>query len=156
MAVVPGTCVNSGKIPTVGSAVALLESRRARRDRLVADLMAVVLVIDDEADICALLREALERAGHEVFTARDGRDGMQVYLAHRPAVVITDIFMPRRSGIDLVLELGRTDPPPKMIAISGVAGSTFLEAAREANVARTFVKPFDVREVVRAVRELTG
>jgi DNA-binding NtrC family response regulator len=135
--------------------VALLESRRARRDRLVADLMAVILVIDDEADICALLREALERDGHEVLTARDGRDGMQVYQAHRPAVVITDIFMPRRSGIDLVLELGRADPPPKMIAMSGVAGSSFLEAAREANVARTFVKPFDVREIVRAVRELT-
>ena len=117
--------------------------------------MAVVLVIDDEEDICALLREALEQEGHEVFTARDGRDGLQVYQAQRPAVVITDIFMPRRSGIDLVLELARTDPPPKMIAISGVVGSSFLEAAREANVARTFVKPFDVREVVRAVRELT-
>ena len=54
-----------------------------------------------------------------------------------------------------MLELGRADPPPKMIAMSGVAGSSFLEAAREANVARTFVKPFDVREIVRAVRELT-
>ena len=117
--------------------------------------MAVVLVIDDEADICALLREALEREGHEVLTAYDGRAGLQLYQAHRPAVVITDVFMPRRSGIDLVLELGRMDPPPRMIAISGVAGSSFLEAAREANVARTFVKPFDVREVVRAVRELT-
>lgn len=118
--------------------------------------MAVVLVIDDEPDICAILREALEREGHEVLTARDGRDGMQLYQAHRPAVVITDVFMPRRSGIDLVLELARTDAPPKVIAISGVTGSSFLEAAREANVARTFVKPFDVREVVRAVRELTA
>ena len=118
--------------------------------------MAVVLVIDAEPDICAILREALEREGHEVLTARDGRDGMQVYQARRPAVVITDVFMPRRSGIDLVLELARTDAPPKMIAISGVTGSSFLEAAREANVARTFVKPFDVREVVRAVRELTA
>lgn len=117
--------------------------------------MALVLVIDDEPDIVALLREALEQEGHEVLTARDGRDGLQVYQARRPAVVITDVFMPRRSGIDLVLELARMDPPPKMIAISGVTGSSFLEAAREANVARTFVKPFDVREVVRAVRELT-
>jgi len=133
----------------------LLKSGRARGDRPVADLMAVVLVIDDEADIRALLREALERDGHEVLTARDGRDGLQVYQERRPAVVITDVFMPRRSGIDLVLELARTDTPPKIIAISGVTGSTFLEAAREANVARTFVKPFDVREVMRAVRELT-
>ena len=80
---------------------------------------------------------------------------MQLYQAHRPALVITDVFMPRRSGIDLVFELARMDTPPKIIAISGVTGRSFLEAAREANVARTFVKPFDVREVVRAVRELT-
>ena len=117
--------------------------------------MAVVLVIDDEVEICTLLREALEHEGHEVLTAHDGRAGMQLYQAHRPALVITDVFMPRRSGIDLVLELARMDTPPKIIAISGVTGRSFLEAAREANVARTFVKPFDVREVVRAVRELT-
>jgi len=117
--------------------------------------MAVVLVIDDEVEICTLLREALEHEGHEVLTAHDGRAGMQLYQAHRPAVVITDVFMPRRSGIDLVFELARMDTPPKIIAISGVTGRSFLEAAREANVARTFVKPFDVREVVRAVRELT-
>jgi len=117
--------------------------------------MAVVLVIDDEVEICTLLREALEHEGHEVLTAHDGRAGLQVYQAHRPAVVITDVFMPRRSGIDLVLELARMDTPPKIIAISGVTGRSFLEAAREANVARTFVKPFDMREVVRAVRELT-
>ena len=117
--------------------------------------MAVVLVIDDEVEICTLLREALEHEGHEVLTAHDGRAGLQLYQAHRPAVVITDVFMPRRSGIDLVLELARMDTPPKIIAISGVTGRSFLEAAREARVARTFVKPFDVREVVRAVRELT-
>jgi len=117
--------------------------------------MAVVLVIDDEVEICTLLREALEHEGHEVLTAHDGRAGMQLYQAHRPALVITDVFMPRRSGIDLVFELARMDTPPKIIAISGVTGRSFLEAAREANVARTFVKPFDVREVVRAVRELT-
>src|SRR5712691_6025406 len=54
----------------------LLEFRRARRgrrDRPVDDLMAVVLVIDDEADMVSLLREVLEREGHEVLTARDGR-----------------------------------------------------------------------------------
>jgi CheY-like chemotaxis protein len=118
--------------------------------------MAVVLVVDDEAEIRNLLREALEQAGHEVLTANDGREAVRVYQAHRPAVVITDIFMPKRSGIDLVLELGRAVPSPKMITMSGVAGKGFLEAASEANVVRSFVKPFDVREVVRAVNELTA
>ena len=59
-------------------------------------------------------------------------------------------------GIDLVLELSRLSPPPKVIAISGVTGKAFLDAAAEANVARTFVKPFDVMEVARAVTQLAG
>ena len=118
--------------------------------------MAVILVVDDEQDIREILREALEGAGHHVLTANDGRDGLRVYHEARPDLVITDIFMPKRSGIDLVLQLGRLNPPPKIIAMSGVAGRGFLEASSEANVARTFVKPFDVREVVRTVDELTG
>jgi CheY-like chemotaxis protein len=118
--------------------------------------MALILVVDDEEPIRDILREALEGAGHRVVTANDGREALRVYHAQRPDVVITDIVMPRRSGIDLVLELSRLSPRPKVIAMSGVTGKDFLEAAREANVARAFVKPFDVRAVMRAVDELAG
>jgi CheY-like chemotaxis protein len=118
--------------------------------------MAFVLVVDDEEPIRDILREALESVGHRVMTASDGREALRLYTTHRPDVVITDILMPRRSGIDLVLELRRVSPPPKVIAISGVTGKAFLDAAREANVARTFVKPFDVMEVVRVVTELAA
>jgi CheY-like chemotaxis protein len=118
--------------------------------------MAVVRVVDDEAVMRSLLRDALEAAGHRVITADDGREGLRAFHAHHPDVVITDIFMPGRSGIDLVLELSRLHPVPKVIAMSGVAGQGFLEASREASVARTFVKPFDVRAVLSAVAELTA
>ncbi len=118
--------------------------------------MALVLVVDDEEDIREILREALEGAGHQVLTANDGRDALRVYNAQHPAVVITDIVMPRRSGIDLVLELNRQSPRPKVIAISGVTGKGFLDAAHEASVSRSFVKPFDVREIIRTVNELVG
>lgn len=118
--------------------------------------MALVLVVDDEEPIRDILREALESVGHSVMTASDGREALRLYHAHRPHVVITDIVMPRRSGIDLVLELSRLSPPPTVVAISGVTGKAFLDAAGEANVARTFVKPFDVMEVVRAVTQLAG
>jgi DNA-binding response OmpR family regulator len=117
--------------------------------------MALVLVVDDEEPIRDILREALESARHRVITAHDGREALRIYHAQRPDVVITDVVMPRRSGIDLALELSRLSPPATVIAISGVTGRAFLEAAREANVARTFVKPFDVLEVVRVVDELS-
>jgi CheY-like chemotaxis protein len=118
--------------------------------------MALVLVVDDEEPIRDILQEALESVGHRVMTASDGREALRLYTTQRPDVVITDIFMPRRSGIDLVLELSRISPPPKVIAISGVTGKAFLDAAVEANVARSFVKPFDVMEVARAVTQLAG
>jgi two-component system, OmpR family, KDP operon response regulator KdpE len=111
--------------------------------------MALVLVVDDEANIRTLLRETLEGAGHRVITADDGQQGLRAYHANHPDVVITDIFMPRRSGVDLVLELGRLHPVPKIIAMSGAAGPEFLDASREASVARTLTKPFDVQKVLR-------
>jgi len=118
--------------------------------------MALILVVDDEEDICAVLREALEAAGHRVVTASDGREALRVHNAQHPDLVITDIIMPRRSGIDLVIELSRVSPQPKIIAMSGVTGKGFLDAAHEARVARSFVKPFDVTELVRAVNELVA
>lgn len=138
----------------------MLEFCRARpghaRRHAVLELMALVLVVDDESVVRSLLRDALEGAGHRVITADDGRDGLRAFHANHPDVVITDIFMPGRSGIDLVLELARLHPVPKVIAMSGVAGKGFLDASREASVARAFVKPFDVREVLSAVAELTA
>lgn len=118
--------------------------------------MALVLVVDDDAAVRAVLREALEQAGHRVVTADDGREGLRLYRAQQPDLVITDIFMPGRSGIDLVRELGRATPPPMMIAISGVAGRDFLDAAAEVHVAQTFTKPFNVNELVHAVDGLLG
>jgi CheY-like chemotaxis protein len=116
--------------------------------------MALVLVVDDEEPIREILREALENAGHTVLTANDGREALRLYHAQQPDVVITDIVMPRRSGIDLVLELSRLTPRPTVIAISGLTGKAFLDAAREAHVARTFVKPFDVTVVAQTVTDL--
>lgn len=133
----------------------LLESPRGySRDG--GALMALVLVVDDDVEIQALLREALNEAGHRVVTANDGRQGLAVYRSQQPDLVITDIFMPGRSGIELALTLSRATPPPRMIVISGVAGQAFLDASAEVHVGRTFTKPFNVHEVVRAVDTLLG
>jgi CheY-like chemotaxis protein len=118
--------------------------------------MATILVVDDDIAVQGMLCEALEGAGYRTVVANDGRDAIRVYAAEQPDVVITDVFMPRASGIDLVHALNALERRPRMIVISGVAGEQFLQAAREVNVEHTFTKPFDVREVVRAVAELVG
>src|SRR3954451_1154753 len=60
--------------------------------------MASVLVVDDEADIRTLVRELLERAGHDVVEARDGNEGLQAFFSSRPDLVVLDVSMPGLDG----------------------------------------------------------
>lgn len=116
--------------------------------------MARILVIDDEAEVRTVLRRALEKAGHEVVEAEDGKEGMRSYRRVGADLVITDILMPEQDGLQCILELRRLDPQLPVIAMSG--GSTrvtidVLEDARRFGARQTFEKPFDVSAVVAAV-----
>ena len=116
--------------------------------------MPRVLVVDDDLQIRKLLREAFEEAGFEVEVAVDGADALARYRSHRPDVVITDILMPKRSGIELVSTLLRDDRYAQIIAMSGVVGEAFLEAGMELGVKRVFAKPLEVEVLVNTVRAL--
>jgi CheY-like chemotaxis protein len=116
--------------------------------------MARILVIDDDAAVRELLREKLALEGHEVLVAAEGLEGLRLHREHLPKVVITDIIMPGRSGIELVFEIRQQNPEVKIITISGIVPQQFLDAGSEVGVSRAFTKPFDVNEIARAVRDL--
>jgi len=123
------------------------------------ETMAHILVIDDDQAICDLLRQILEREGFEVSVARDGATGIDLYRERPADVVITDIIMPGREGIETTRELKSIDPNAKIIAISGggrVGPADFLSMARKLGADRTFAKPFDRHSLVHAVYELMG
>jgi len=115
--------------------------------------VATILVIDDQEPIRALLRIALEGAGHEVFEASNGRLGLELYRARSADLIITDIFMPEMDGLEMMVELTKSFPNVKVIAISGG-----LESAGPFNVAKllgvrqTFQKPLDMEKLLNAVR----
>src|SRR2546423_15676228 len=78
--------------------------------------MAGVLVVDDEADIRHLVRELLERAGHDVMEAGDGNEGLRVFFSSRPDLVVLDVSMPGLDGwgtLERIRELG--DVPVLML-----------------------------------------
>ena len=81
--------------------------------------MATILVIDDQAPLRTLLRTVLERAGHEVTEAPNGRLGLAVYREKPHDLVITDILTAEMNGLDMILELTRAFLHVKVIAISG-------------------------------------
>jgi len=110
-------------------------------------------VIDDDPQLLALLRDALRAAGHAVVVASDGPEGLSRYDEHRPDVVITDIFMPQRDGLDIVLQLA---PKVKVIAISGggrIEGLDYLNDAVQFGACATLAKPFTVDVLLKTVNE---
>src|SRR5260370_6370769 len=75
-----------------------------RVDILTVDPMVRILVIDDDADMRAMLEQTLNSAGHEVALAADGREGVEQYRREPADLVITDIYMPHQEGLDTIIE----------------------------------------------------
>jgi CheY-like chemotaxis protein len=118
--------------------------------------MARILVVDDEADLRLTLRHVLERAGHQVSEAVDGRDGLQQCVRARPDLVLLDIVMPNADGVETIGEIQRAQPGVPIIAMSG-GGSTgdslFLDIARQMGVSRTLRKPMRNAALLEAVAD---
>lgn len=116
-----------------------------------------ILVIDDEQLIRLQIRSALELEGYIVHEAANGNEGLARIAEAAPDVVITDILMPDKEGIETILELRRTHPKIRIIAISGggrTGNKDFLRTAKHLGADRTLAKPFGLAELLRLVREV--
>lgn len=119
--------------------------------------MARILVIDDNAAVQDVVRDVLRDVGHVVIVASNGREGLDRYRECSPDLVITDIFMPERNGLDVILELAPTNA--NIIAMSGggeLDRGDYLNDAVHFGARRTLRKPFTVDALVAAVDELTA
>jgi CheY-like chemotaxis protein len=81
--------------------------------------MARILLIEDNDSVRTVLREALELAGHTVIEARNGAEGLALFPQAGADLVITDIVMPDKDGLDVLAVLREQVPPVNIIAISG-------------------------------------
>ncbi len=119
--------------------------------------MARILVIDDEELVRYTLRAILESADHEVVEAKDGNEGIASCKAHPADLVITDIIMPEKEGMETIIELRHAYPDVKIVAISGggrIAGSDYLKLARKLGADEVMPKPFQMDEVLSMVRRV--
>jgi CheY-like chemotaxis protein len=117
-------------------------------------LVAMILVIDDYPPVRELFADVLMSAGHDVITASDGSMGLALYAQHHPALVITDLQLPGLPGLAVVERLSQ-EPGLKIIAVSGT-GLDDLERAQQLGAAVTLTKPFQITELLAAVRQLVG
>ncbi len=119
--------------------------------------MSKILVIDDDPSICELIRHYLENAGHSATLARDGREGLELFAGGMFSLVIVDIFMPRKDGIETILELREHCAEARILAISGggkLAGKEYLSYAKALGADRILAKPFTKTQLLAAVAEL--
>ena len=127
--------------------------------------MATVVVVDDEPDIGEVIRRVLERAGFEVTVTASAAAALQVIEQRPPDVVITDVIMPKTNGVELIKKLRAEYARVRVIAISGggsfgplsykpdaISTHAFLAAAREAGAHEILTKPFDLSELLAAIR----
>lgn len=118
--------------------------------------MQKVLVIDDDEQLRALLYEILDRAGFQVEEAVNGVEGLKLYRKQPADLVITDLIMPEKEGVETIMELRNQFPEARIIAISGgerVGGRNYLPIAARLGARRTIAKPFSRQEILDAVRE---
>ncbi len=119
--------------------------------------MAKILVVDDELQIRVMLKHMLEQDQHEVIEAANGSDGSRLYREAQPDLIITDLVMPEKNGIDMLLELKKEFPAVCVLAISGGGGITgsfdYLPIAKLVGASDVLRKPFGVQELREAVHK---
>jgi CheY-like chemotaxis protein len=113
------------------------------------------LIIDDVPGLRRAVHGMLQRGGHEVFEAGDGSEGIRMFEANRPDVVITDLVMPGKEGIETILDLRRRNPALPILAISGDPQSkTYLDLARKLGANAVLEKPFRAADLLSEIDKL--
>ena len=118
--------------------------------------MAQILIIDDEPQIRSMLKLMLERDGHEVAEAPDGVEGIKIYRQNPADLIITDLIMPNKDGIGMIIDLKKEFPKVKIIAMSGGGLNKpegYLKGAKKLGAACTLTKPIDRDEMLRAIKD---
>lgn len=119
--------------------------------------MSQILIIDDEPQIRSMLRQIFEREGLEVMDAPDGDVAMKLLRQQQADVIVTDLIMPDKEGLETIMEIRQEFPQCKIIAISGGGRNDpkdYLQLAKKLGAARTFAKPIERKAMVAAVKEL--
>lgn len=116
-----------------------------------------ILIIDDDDRTRKLFRKILEREAYEVLEAANGKEGINLYRRESADLVITDIIMPEKEGIETIMELRREFPDVKIMAMSGgghVDAESYLDVAKKMGAAETLTKPASPEELLKTISKI--
>ena len=119
--------------------------------------MARILIIDDDDIIRRMLCLMLTKAGYEVLDAADGQEGIELFRENEIDLVITDLIMPEKEGIEMIMELKNDFPDVKIIAMSGGAQmgpEGYLQLADALGAQHTLKKPISRDDMLKAIADI--
>ncbi|HET9576466.1 MAG TPA: chemotaxis protein CheB [Usitatibacter sp.] len=127
----------------------------APRSQATMDGRLSIVVVEDQDDAREILQTLLQLEGHDIATARDGREGLAVILEKKPQIGLLDIGLPHMNGYDLAREIRRhLGHSIKLVAMSGYGQSDDVRRAEAAGFDRHLTKPVDPRRLAVALRDL--
>ena len=121
--------------------------------------MSSILIIDDDAGLRDGLRRSLRQAGYEVREAGDGLQGLRSVEQAPVDLILLDIFMPGKEGLETIRDLRRAHPAIRIIAMSGGGSKGSFDVLKMATMLgarRTLAKPFSREQLLEAVRGELG
>ena len=118
-----------------------------------------VLIVEDDLELLRTLARRFHLAGSRVTVARDGNEALARFDQSTPAIVVTDILMPGREGIETIMAMKERSPGVKILAISGgglLGAAGVLDLARRLGADTVLAKPFRSDQVLDVARKLIG
>lgn len=113
--------------------------------------MSTILVVDDERLMCDLLGSVLGRHGHEVLTALNGRDGLELFKTHRPRFTLLDLRMPEMNGIEVLKQIRAIDPQAAVMILTAWGSDALEQQARQLGVVDFLSKRLSLEVLVEAM-----
>lgn len=116
--------------------------------------MAKILLVEDDDLVRDMLYQVLTRASHTVETAANGDEATEVLQKFKPDIMVTDIIMPKKSGISLISEVHNKHPDMEVIAISGggrLDPMGYLDLSESLGASISFEKPIDNAALLMAI-----
>ena len=116
--------------------------------------MAKLLIVEDDDEVRDVLKTLLREEGHEVFEASDGNEAMEQFRQTPADLVILDIVLPDKEGLETIIYLKRTHPNVKIMAMSGggrTSPQDYLDMAKRLGAVEVIAKPFSIDDFLRSV-----
>src|SRR5688572_15176682 len=118
-----------------------------------------ILIIDDDALVRMTMKNVLKKLEYTVFEAEDGNKGLEIYQKEKPDIVITDMLMPEKEGLQTLSEIKALNPKAKIIAMSAggnLKNMSYLQVAKKMGADGILSKPVTPDELVAIIKRLSS